>query len=382
MPAPARCTYALVYFWYFAALGAYTPYISRWVDSLGHGGVVVSMMLGLWFGTRIVSPPVWAWLVQRSRRPGLWLLTGAALTLVSFAAFGFVQGAFALLVAMAVFGLFYNAILPQFEAMTLAALGDRSHDYGRLRLWGSVGFLLSAASYGALMDRFGDAAFPWLTLPLLLAFVLSTLPHLRQDAPPPPLAVTDQGHLWRRPGVRRFLWVALLMQLGFGPFYVFFTLHLQANGHDGAAVGLLWSIGVLVEIALFWFAPGLIRRFGAARLLSACLLVTALRWVVTALYAESLPLMLLAQSTHALGFAMFHACCMQLMAEHFPGRRQAAGQGLLYGFSSGLGGVLGAGMAALLWELGGGAWAFLGGSVVVLVALGVHARRRPTSAVA
>jgi PPP family 3-phenylpropionic acid transporter len=136
---------------------------------------------------------------------------------------------------------------------------------------------------------------------------------------------------------------------------------------------------VVIEIILFWFAPGLIARFGAARLLSACLAVTALRWTVTALFAASLPLMLLAQTTHALGFAMFHACCMQLMTEHFPGRRQSAGQGLLYGFSSGVGGVLGAAMAALLWEQGGGRWAFLGGAVTVLLAMLMRALRAPLS---
>lgn len=375
MPIISRWRYSLVYFWYFAALGAYTPYVSRWVDGLGHSGYVVGMMLGLWFGTRIVSPSLWGALVQRSAHPGRWFVFGAGLTLLSFAAFTAVESAVALLVVMAVFGLFYNAILPQFEAMTLGALGARSQDYGRLRLWGSVGFLLTAASYGYLLDHFGDTAFPWLTLPLLLAFALSALLHRQHRVPAALATEPEAGHLWRRPGVRRFLLVALLMQLGFGPFYVFYTLHLQAHGHNGLAVGLLWAVGVLIEIVLFWFAPGLIARFGAARLLSACLAVTALRWVVTAVFAASLPLMLLAQATHALGFAMFHACCMQLMTDHFPGRRQTAGQGLLYGFSSGVGGVLGAGMAALLWEGGGGQWAFLGGAFVVMVALLIHALR-------
>lgn len=375
MPTISRWRYSLVYFWYFAALGAYTPYVGRWVDGLGHSGYVVGMMLGLWFGTRILSPSLWGALVQRSAHPGRWFVIGAGLTLLSFAAFTAVQSAFALLAVMAVFGLFYNAILPQFEAMTLGALGARSQDYGRLRLWGSVGFLLTAASYGALLDHFGDAAFPWLTLPLLLAFALSALLHHQYSVPAAVASEPEAGHLWKRPGVRRFLLVALLMQLGFGPFYVFYTLHLQAQGHDGTVVGMLWAVGVLIEIVLFWFAPGLIARFGAARLLSACLAVTALRWMVTALFAASLPLMLLAQATHALGFAMFHACCMQLMTDHFPGRRQTAGQGLLYGFSSGVGGVLGAGMAALLWEGGGGQWAFLGGAFVVMVALLIHGLR-------
>lgn len=376
MPPTARWRFALFYFWYYAALGAYTPYIGRWVDSLGHGGFIIGTMLGLWYGGRVLGPPLWTAVSQGGERPGRWLIAGSLLTLLAFSGFTRTHEVIGLLTVMALFGLFFNAVMPQFEAMTLTALGERTHDYGKLRLWGSVGFLLTASSYGTLLDRFGDAAFPWLTLPLLAAMVLSSLPHRHSRPPPPGPDLHDAGHLWKRPGVRRFLLVAMLMQLGFGPFYVFYTLHMRANGHDGTAVGLLWAVGVLVEIVLFWLAPSLIARFGAPRLLTACMAVTLARWVVTALFAGSFGLMLLAQSAHALGFAVFHACCMRLMAEYFPGRRQAAGQSLLYGFSSGVGGVLGAGMAAVLWEAGGGQWAFLGGAACVAAALLVYAARR------
>lgn len=372
--------FSIFYFWYYAALGAYTPYVGRWVDALGHGGYVVGGMLGLWYGTRIFSPPVWAALAGRSPRPGTWFVAGCALTLSCFSAFLFVREAWALLAVMAVFGVFYNAVMPQFEAMTLTALGARSDLYGRLRVWGSIGFLLVAGSYGALMDAFGGDAFPWLSLPLFVLMVLAAWPH-RRDAPPPRTGGGDQGHLWKRPGVRRFLLVAMLMQAGFGPFYVFYTLHLQAAGHSGAVIGALWAVGVLIEIVMFWQSPRLIARFGASPLLMACLAVTVLRWGLTALFPASLPLMVLAQATHALSFATFYACCMRLMAEYFPGRRAGAGQSLFFGFSQGVGGVLGAAMAALAWESpGGGALAFALGAAVTALAWGVYGLRRTAPA--
>ena len=83
---------------------------------------------------------------------------------------------------MAMFGL-YNAVLPQYEAMALTALGTDSHVYGRIRLWGSLGFVLVAGSYGALLDHIGDSAFPWISLPLLLLATLAAWPH-RNDEPP------------------------------------------------------------------------------------------------------------------------------------------------------------------------------------------------------
>jgi PPP family 3-phenylpropionic acid transporter len=182
--------------------------------------------------------------------------------------------------------------------------------------------------------------------------------------------------------VRRFLLVALLMQMGFGAFYVFYTLHLKANGHDGAAIGALWGTGVLIEIIMFWQAPRLIARFGAQSLLAFCIAVTILRWVVTALFARDLPLMFAAQSLHAFSFAIFHACCMRMMSEFFPGKRAAAGQSLLYGFSSGVGGVLGAGMSAYAWDHGGGRAAFLAGAGAAAMAWLVYSlrTRRPSGA--
>jgi PPP family 3-phenylpropionic acid transporter len=372
-----RFLFALFYFWYYAVIGAYTPWVTRWVDSLGHSGYVVGAMLGLWYATRIIAPPAWAALTVRSARPGLWLVAGCALGLLSFAGFTLTRSVVALLSVMTVFGLFYNAVLPQFEAMTLTALGSDSHEYGRIRLWGSLGFLLVAGSYGALLDRLGDGAFPWLCLPLLIAALLAAWPHCNDRPPAHTATVADAGHLWKRPGVRRFLLVALLSQAGFGTFYVFFTLHLQDHHHDGLAIGILWAAGVLAEIAMFWFAPGLIARVGASRLLSICLAIGAIRWAVTALYADSFAILFAAQLTHAFSFAVFQSCCMQMMTQYFPGRRAAAGQSLLYGFSSGVGGVLGATVAAVLWRYGRGEWAFLGGAGLTTIAWLVYAQRRP-----
>jgi PPP family 3-phenylpropionic acid transporter len=182
--------------------------------------------------------------------------------------------------------------------------------------------------------------------------------------------------LWNRPGTRPLLLLALLVQAGFGAFYVFYTLHLRANGHDGLAVGLLWMVGVFAEIVLFWWAPGLIRRHGVHALMALCLGLTVARWIVVALFPASMALMVAAQLTHALGFALFHACLMQRMAALFPGHEASAGQGLLYGFSSGLGGVVGALLAAVLWEWQGGVAAFLGGAALTAAGLGLHLLRR------
>ncbi len=371
-PADFR-RYALFYLGYYGALGAYTPYVGRWVAANGHGGYVVGAMLALWYGGRIVAPPTWARWTSRSPAPGHWLVAGCVLAVLGFAGFAGFDSGLMLFACMAWFGVFFNAVMPQFEAMTLSALGPRNHDYGRIRMWGSVGFLVVAGSYGWLLDRLGNDAFVWLTLPWLLLTVVAAWLH-RADRPH---AIAQPAHargeLWRRTGMRHLLITVLLVQLCFGPFYVFYTLQLQAHGHDGIAVGVLWAIGVTCEILMFWLAPRLVQRFGAHRLMAACIVATVVRWAMVALLADSFMWMALAQTGHALSFAAFHAGCMRRMAELFPERRDmAAAQGLLYGFSGGIGGVAGAGLAAVAWQTGGGRAAFLAGAAVAGMALLAH----------
>ena len=374
MPRGLR-RYSLFYFWYYAGLGAFSPYIGRFVDSLGHSGYVLGLMLALWYGSRIVAPPAWNAIVSRGEKPGAWLVLGSVLTLLACAGFTVFHGALGLCVVMALFGLVVNPLLPQFEAMTLSALGERSVDYGRIRVWGSIGFLLVASSYGWLLDRVGAQNFPWLVLPLYFVAMLAAMTHRHARPPRDERPRAELAKLLRRPGIPRFLLMALLMQMGFGAFYVFYTLHMQAAGHGGLAVGLLWGVGVLAEIAMFWWMPRLFARHALPALLSFTLALTVLRWTLTALFPALLPLMFAVQLLHAFSFAVFHACCMRQMAQSFPGRDAAAGQSLLYSLSSGVGGVLGALLSSWLWEWRGGAAAFLGGAVVVALAWAIYALR-------
>jgi MFS transporter, PPP family, 3-phenylpropionic acid transporter len=364
--------FSLFYFFYYAALGAYSPYIGRWVDSMHFDGYVVGTMLALWYGSRIIGPPVWNALIERSEKPGHWFFTGAVLTLLCFCGFTLTTTKIQLFCVMGLFGFFYNAVMPQFEAMTLAALGANTKDYGRIRVWGSIGFLLIAGSYGRLLDQLGNHYFVWLTIPLLIATVITAWAH-RDDRHHLSERVRVKFiTLWRLAGVPSFLIMVQLSQISFGAFYVFYTLHLQAQGHSGTVIGALWAFGVLIEIAMFWFAPSLIARFGVHRLLISCMLISVIRWIIVALFAKNLPLMFLVQSTHAFGFALFHACCMSRMSDYFPGNLGKSGQSLLYGFSSGLGGVIGALLASLMWDLGKGRMAFMASAVVSLCACFVY----------
>lgn len=348
------------YFAYYAALGAFTPYWALYLQSRGMSITAISVMMSLWYATRVVAPTAWATLAAASPRPIRWLRIGSVLTVASFACFLPQQPEWTLFAVMVAFCFFYNAVMPQFEAITLGHLGADAHRYGTVRVWGSIGFILVTSGFGWLIEHRGAAILPWAMLPLFALMALSAF------------ANRDAGHVgprgpagagfWkivRQPPVAAFLVAAFLEQLSFGPYYTFFSVYMDGLGYSTSMLGLMWTVGVVFEVAVFFTIATVFRRWDASWLLLVSMASAVLRWWATALWPENLPVMLVAQATHALSFAAFFAAAMQLLARHFPGRLNGHAQGLFYGFSSGLGGVLGALIAGQLWPYGDGRAAFL-----------------------
>lgn len=358
------------YFTYYAALGAFNPYWSLYLKARGQDVAAISILMSLWYATRIIAPSTWSTLAGRSGRPVRWLRAGSLLTLASFAVFTVPLGFPALFAAMCVFCFMYNAVMPQFESITLSHLVGRSERYGRIRVWGSIGFVAIVALYGVVLDHLAVDLLPWLMLPLFAGLVASAF--VNDYGKPATTTVqaedTRFGAQLRRPEVIAFFAVALLMQVSFGPYYTFYSIFLDEHGYSTSALGIYWSIGVVLEIAVFTFSSWIFRQWSAATVLIVSLMAASLRWAMVALWPDNALLMAAAQSLHALSFAAFFAASMQFLVLYFPGRQNGHAQGIFYGFSSGVGGVLGALLSGQAWKLAGGESAFLLASLFSIAA--------------
>lgn len=348
------------YFMYYAVLGGFTPYWSLFLKDLGQDAAAIGVLMSLWYATRIVAPSSWNWLAARSPRPIRWLQLGCFASLASFCAFLLPLEFSGLFLAMCVFCFFHNATMPQFEAITLSHLHGISERYGAIRVWGSIGFIAVVALFGLLLDHLAVTWLPLLMLPLLAGVAGSALvndygPAQRNALP---AAGAEFRRRLRRPEVIAFFIACLLVQLSFGPLYTFFSLYLEQHGYRPSALGAFWAIGVAVEVLVFFLSPRLFARWPAQHVLLVAVASAALRWLATALFPDSVAVLTLAQLTHAINFAAFFASVMQLMAQYFPGPLGGHGQGVFYGFSSGIGGALGALIAGQAWRLGGGKLAF------------------------
>ncbi len=341
------------YFFYFAALGALAPYWGLYLKARGFDAIAIGQLVAILVGTKMVAPMVWGYLVDRTGRRMPLVRAGSLLAVVSFFPVFAAKGYWALAAAIALFSFFWNASLPQMEAVTFNHLGSRVSHYARIRLWGSIGFILVVAALGFVLKQYPISIVPVWVLALFVGSWLCSLTIPDSQPVHPGEPAVSLWRLVRRPEVSAFLAACFLMQLSHGAYYAFYSIHLSAAGYSSAAVGTLWALGVCAEVLVFLRMHWLLTRFGARRVLLWSLALAALRWVLIGGFVELVAVQVFAQLLHAASFGTFHAAAIHLVHHFFPGRTQGRGQALYNSLSFGAGVALGSLVAGLLWSTSG-----------------------------
>lgn len=338
------------YFFYFAALGVLVPYWGLYLKSLGFNAVAIGQLMAIPMATKFIAPFVWGWLGDHLGRRMAIVRLGALLTTLIFVAVFWLQGFWELGLAMVLFSFFWNAVLPQFEAVVLCYLGKAVSRYAQIRVWGSIGFIVTVVVLGMAVDLRGPAA----VLPVLLSIyaLLWGASLLIADPATSPHPVDQPGILsvLRKPAVLAFLIACFLLQAGHGAYYGFYSIYMETLGYSKTLIGQLWALGVIAEVAVFLVMHRLLLRLGARNVLMISLLLAALRWYLIGNFADSLVLLFFAQTLHAATFGTFHAAAIHLVHHYFTGRHQGRGQALYSSLSFGLGGALGTVSSGFLWE--------------------------------
>ncbi len=356
------------YLFFFASVGALVPYWALYLKSLGFGAAEIGELMAVIMATKIVAPNIWGWVADRSGQKVLIVRLGVLMALITFSAVFFGQGYWWMVVVMALFSFFWNAALPQFEATTMSLLGSDSHRYGSIRLWGSVGFILSVVGVGALLDEHGVEVIPVAILIMLLGAWLATLLVPREGSVVPVKSRQPISAVLLRPEVLVVLTVCFLLQLSHGPYYTFYTIYLEEHGYGRGLIGQLWALGVVAEIGVFLFMYRLLPRYGARLLLLISLALTTLRWLLVAWGVEWLMVLLFAQLLHAASFGIYHAVVIHLIHKFFTGQHQGRGQALYSSISFGAGGAVGSLASGYLWESAGAGITYSAAAITSLLA--------------
>lgn len=360
------------YFFYFALLGALLPYWALYLQHTGFSVNDIGLLMAMLMGTKIVAPNLWGWLADRSQQRLAIIRVGALLAALIFSAVFLDPGFWGMLLVILGFSFFWNAILPQFEVITLDYLQQQPEVYSRVRLWGSVGFIITAGGLGPV---FAAVSVSWLPTVLWLNLIAIWL-----------CSYTLADHAYRvrqgnasflaalgKPQSVLFFIACFLMQLSHGPYYGFFSIFMKEQGYGEQVIGALWALGVIAEVVLFVFMHRLMLSVSLRALCVVSLLLAALRWAGTAWLPEHLGAVVILQVLHAATFGVFHAVAIQTVHIYFPPATAGQGQAFYSAISFGAGGALGAWLSGYAWQAWGGVWAFGLAAAVALIAAGLMA---------
>ena len=356
------------YFFYFASLGVFVPYWGLYLQWQGFSAQEIGQLTAVFLGTRIIAPNLWAWLADiHEQRMRIVRVTSIIGTL-AFSALLLNNSYIWIATVMLIFSIFWNATLPQFEANTLEHLGENSHHYSKIRLWGSIGFIITVTSFGVVFERVSIELMPValiVTMTGIWIMSLSVPESSHRDLTDNQQSLKD---ILKKPAILAFFTVCFLVILSHGPYYTFYSIYLEQNGYSRSLIGQLWALGVLAEIFVFLFMHRFIPRFGLRLIIIISLLLSTLRWSLIGLFPDIITVLIFAQLLHAASFGTFHAAAIAWVHKHFIGKNQARGQALYSSIGFGAGGVLGSLTSGYLWESPGPAFTFLLAGISTLLA--------------
>lgn len=349
------------YFIYYFFVGAFVPYWGLYLQSEQFSAADIGILMSLFQISRIFAPNFWGWLADHTGKRAQWIKLTAFLGLCGFTAVFWAHGFFWLFFVMAALSLFTSSTLPLAESLTLAHLATTNGHYSRIRMWGSLGFIVAAVVLGFMIDIAGIASMLWFLLIVQMTlFVLSyTLPEPKVEA-----HAHDHFSIWqviRQPNVIALLVGCSLMVTAHGVLYNFYSIYLNEHGYSKGMIGLLWAVGVICEIAIFMLMPKIMARLSLKAILLISLTLAVIRFSLIGVAVDNVWILILAQTLHAATFGSFHAASVEVITQFFNGRHQAKGQAIYNSVAYGVGGTAG-GIA------GGYALQFLGGQQTFMLA--------------
>ena len=346
----------------FLAVGIHLPFWPAWLEHRGLSAAEISVILSVGVWIRAFANPLVAHFADRSGAHRKIILISAAGGVVTYALFGLADGFWPLFAVNILASAMFMALIPLGENLASRAAREYRFDYGRVRLWGSIAFILAAYAAGWVVERTGDAATLWMMIAALAAAFLAGfgLPDrklkTRRSIRFPALI------LLRRRKFLVFMAAVSLLQASHAALYIFGTIHWRAAGLSNDVIGALWAEGVIAEILLFAFSGAVVARFSPVRLMLLAAAAGIVRWAVLANYTD-LGVLIAVQWLHAFTFGAAHLAAMQFMLRTVPESMSASAQSLYSGFAIGL--VMGVMMLVTGWLYAG----FGGAAFYAMIAL-------------
>jgi len=346
---PSAAPLAIYYLVFFFAFGSFWPYFSLFLENAGLPPAEITTLFAIFPVMNVVGPPLCGLAADTWRARGLLQRLLSVAQAIAFGGFFLVGSSrLALAAVTALFGLLRSPIGTLADASTLEHVRRHGGSFGRVRLWGSVGFLMAVLVSGRVLDRYGIGMVMRVALGCLgaLAVVSFTIP----AAPPRPnpLALREWLGMLQKRELWVFLAAVLLSVLGAACYDSAFALHVKRLGYPGQFIGLALATGVLAEVGLMAVSARMLERVGVERVFALAVATGALRWLLMAHVTTELGILAL-QPLHGMTFGMLLVSGVTIMRQRATADTVTAAQGLFWAAYA-VGGVVGYPLAGRLFE--------------------------------
>lgn len=384
----------LLYFWFFGAVGALSPFINLYFKRLGFSGSEIGLLAAMQPLAAMIAPPLAVALAGRLQNTRVTLPALMTLSLIPYGLLLAVTGFWPLLALYFAAFLLHAPIAPLLDDATLRRIEGTSHAYGRIRLWGSIGFIVAVNVIGPLSERLDLRVALWGNWFALLMGALVAWHMARRGALLPLSTDKSQRKVARAlasslkviretPGVSWLFLAGLLARFAQVGGTNFFGIHADDIGMSESLIGLSWGIAVVSEVVMMVVSAPLMQRITARGLFILSALAGAIRWAVYA-KTSSVGLLLGVQVLHAFTFAAFHIGSVTLVHTLFPPERRTEGQSAWTVTTSGLPVLAGTYLAGYLYDVVGIRPLFwisaVASLLAALVALWIPRSAEPSSA--
>ena len=323
------------YFLYFGIMGIFLPYFNLYCFHLGFNGFQIGSLSALRTATTVLFPLFWGVMADRFqiRRP-IYILCNFASTAI-WVFYIYTVDFWVMFVITICYGIFYAPIISFLEAFTMDILGKEKQSYGRTRAWGSIAFIIVAVVLGKIIDLYS------IKIILILIFAGSLLQALISVRIP---GITIVKKFSLAPGPKAFakkriiifLFCAFLMLVSHGTYYGFFSIHLASLGYENTFIGIAWALASIAEILIMIKSKSIFKRFSMDNILVFSFMIAALRWF-TLFLSESLVVILISQTLHAVTYGTFHIASILYIDSLMPDKAKTFGQALNNAATYGLG---------------------------------------------
>jgi PPP family 3-phenylpropionic acid transporter len=356
---------ALFYLFYFALVGVYIIFVPKILLSFDYSNADIGIIYAAAPFMRFLIPFLFRRYVALDHR--VFILSLISVFVGSLIFIYAVESFWFYLIANLLFGASMGIILPYVETISLQKLSKSR--YGKVRLYGSIGFMVIALWLGSVLSYSYEALYYLSAMALLTLVSGYVVAYYDRETT---LATTEDNSSFKLM-LYPWFWISLfLMQVSFGGYYSFFTIYETSHGVSLEITSWMWSFGVVCEIVMLYFQAPLLHR-NLLHILQISIVVTSFRWLLLYLYPDSIPMIFASQSLHAISFALYHTAAISYIFTLYTQKRLA--QQFLLGIAFGLGGSVGALLAGQIY----GERMFLIESIVAIlafVALFYHERRR------